>query len=89
MHSAIIAVPKPNDIDQQKWLAFSKQIDSLDGDKAVEHLADNVWQINFQLSPGAVARLVGAAEDFRLAYRILPLDADHQWIRIAAPKPAV
>jgi len=88
MHSAIIVATMSS--DQQRWNNFIAEIDRLRSPKpdplrrsvGVEQLAENVWQVNFQQNPEPLARIVSCATQCRLAYKILQLDAEPQWLRV-------
>ncbi|MGB7100940.1 MAG: hypothetical protein WBD95_19525 [Xanthobacteraceae bacterium] len=85
MHSAILTVEMPSGNYDQTWLAFSAAIAKTQGNRATRRLGPNVWQVNFQESPGALAQLVVACDQFHLPYEILPLDSAPAWIRGASP----
>jgi hypothetical protein len=89
MHSAILMVVMPEETQSGKmaWQHFSAKIAKPLADQAVEQLAYNIWQINFQASPVALAQLVAAADDFGFPYRVLPFDAAPQWILANPTKP--
>jgi hypothetical protein len=78
MHSALIAVEIQS---EQAFLVFMAAANKAKEMKGVSRLADNVWQVNFQLAPAALAALVLAADRQGLAYKILPFDAEPQWIQ--------
>lgn len=87
MHSVIIAVEMPPEMAKETWLGFlGRIIPKIEKNPAVEQIADNVWQLSVQKSPAALGYLIAAAEDFRLIYRILPFDAEPQWLR-GGPTP--
>jgi hypothetical protein len=83
MHSAIFAVDIPPDPDRQKWLRYLAVVAPKIERAAVERIAENVWQVDFQKSPAALAHLIAAADQQTLSYRILALAAEPQWIEIA------
>ena len=88
MHSAIIAVEMPDDPTRIQWATFLAAIIKTNNNKAVLRLGENVWQINFQESPGVLAVIVKAAEDLGRPYKILPLDAEPHWLPVGSdPKP--
>jgi hypothetical protein len=88
MHSTIVAVEMPDDPTRTQWASFLAGIIKTNGNKAVIRLGENVWQINFQASPISLALIVKAAEDLGLPYRILPFDAEPQWLLVGQnPKP--
>jgi hypothetical protein len=83
MHSAIVYVVMPTDpyASRQTGAVFLADIRQLEQNKSVSQLGEFVWQINFQESPGALARLVHACEQHGLPYGVLPLADAPQWIR--------
>jgi hypothetical protein len=84
MHSAIIYAvfaENPRHDERQRGAVFLGHIAKLDGNKSVAQLGEYVWQVNFRESPGALALIVAACEQLAIPYRILPLDAEPQWIR--------
>ena len=83
MHSAIFAVNMPLGPARQRWLRYLAEAAPKIERAAVERIADNVWQVDFQKSPAALAYLIAAAEQHALSYRILALAAEPQWIEIA------
>jgi hypothetical protein len=83
MHSAIFAVDMPPGPDPQNWVRYLAVVAPKIERAAVERLAENVWQVDFQKSPAALAHLIAAADQQNLAYRILALAAEPQWIEIA------
>jgi hypothetical protein len=89
MHSAIVKVVMPDDdAGKQRWKAFLASVASLQGNPAIELLGENVWQIDFQRSPAALARLVSACEQHNFSYGVLQLDAAPQWLPVdPSPKP--
>jgi hypothetical protein len=90
MHSAIVVVKMPQDSHdgRQRWQAFCTAVASLDTNDAAKRLGENVWQIDFQLNPGALALLVYSCDRHELPYGILPFDAALQWLPAGFdPKP--
>ena len=83
MHSAIFAVDMPPEPERQKWFRYLAIVAPKIERAAVERIAENVWQVDFQKSPAALAHLIAAAERQNLSYRILALAAEPQWIEIA------
>ena len=83
MHSAIFAVDMPPDSDRQKWICYLAVVGPKIERAAVERIAENVWRVDFQKSPAALAHLIAAADQQNLSYRILALAAEPQWIEIA------
>jgi hypothetical protein len=83
-HSAIVVVTPPvTDADKHRWreLTAAIEIAAPQGSRALEELGQNVWQVDFQQSPGVLARLIVACEKHDFAYRLLQFDAEPQWIR--------
>ncbi len=81
MHSAIIvAEPPQTDADKQRWQQFASMIAPLKARDGVEELADNVWLIDFQCAPSALARLIYAGEQHQFSQRILPLPEQPKWL---------
>ena len=86
MHSAIIHIELPDrSRDIESWSGFNDAVATKlrDSKKGVERLAENVWQVNFQTVPGALAWIVSTAERYGLTYKILPLDAEHRWLPVS------
>jgi hypothetical protein len=83
MHSAIFAVDMPPDPERQKWIRYLAVVAPKIERAAVQRIAENVWQVDFQKSPAALAHLIAAADQQNLSYRILALAAEPQWIEIA------
>jgi hypothetical protein len=83
MHSAIVyAVIDGNSVEwRQKIGVLLSQIARIEEEKSLLRLGEFVWQVDFQQKPHALARLVVACEQQAIPYRILPLDAEPQWIR--------
>jgi hypothetical protein len=94
MHSAIITIEMPpNSYDTsvpQAWNNFIGEVDALrsakpsplEKQKGVLRLGENVWQVNMQENPSALARLINHADQFQLPYRILPLADVPQWLPV-------
>ena len=73
MHSAIVVVEMPetpyNATSNQIWQTFiavvdraaASKPDPIDKQKGVGRLGENVWLVNFQQNPAALARVVEAA----------------------------
>jgi hypothetical protein len=80
MQKVIVVVEMPD--DQQPWLAFLAASGTVPGNEAIEKLAENVWQIDFQKSPTTFAKLVDAMKRFGLPGKILPLGAESQWLPV-------
>src|SRR5438105_2978753 len=86
MHSALFVVELPD--HEQRWQSFIAEVDRLRTQQTdplhnmpnVARLAENVWLLNFQMTPEPLARLVSAAVALRLSYGILQLDAAPQWL---------
>jgi hypothetical protein len=83
MHSAIFAVDMPPDPDRQRWFRYLGSVAPKIERAAVERIAENVWQVDFQKSPAALAHLIAAADQHDLSYRILALATEPRWIQIA------
>ncbi|WP_156928815.1 hypothetical protein [Bradyrhizobium sp. th.b2] len=86
MHSAIIQIELPDRSQRgEDWSAFNDSIATKirGSTKGVERLAENVWQVNFQIAPSALAWLVSTAERNRLSYKILPFAAEPQWLPVS------
>jgi hypothetical protein len=62
MHSAIFAVDMPPESDRQKWIRYLAVVGPKIERAAVERIAENVWQVDFQKSPAALAHLIAAAD---------------------------
>lgn len=78
MHSALIAVETEK---EQQFMVFMSVANKLKDTKGVARIADNVWQVNFQIAPAALAALVLAADRQGLAYKILPFADEPRWIQ--------
>ena len=87
MHSAIIVVEETS--ARADWSRFLDEIrKKLVDAKGVDRLGENVWLVDFQKSPVALAWIVGFADRFGLVYKILPLADAPQWLPVASdPKP--
>ncbi len=83
MHSAIFAVDMPPESDRQKWNRYLAVVGPKIERAAVERIDENVWQVDFQKSPAALAHMITSADQQNLSYRILALAAEPQWIAIA------
>jgi hypothetical protein len=77
MHSAIVVVKIPE--DQATWLPFLATVKDASAEGALR-LGENVWLVNFQAHPVALATLVKGAVAHGLTYGILQLDAEPQWL---------
>jgi hypothetical protein len=85
MHSAIIVVEPPKtESDKIRWQSFASAIAEVCKHQGVEQLAENVWLINFQEAPVALARLVAAAHQHDFSQRILQLPEQPNWIQADA-----
>jgi hypothetical protein len=89
MHSALFAVEAPADNQSPAWQNVnglwgqplrSDQPSALDDKETVQQLAENVWLVNFQMNPAALATLIYGAERFRLSYKILPFEHEPEWL---------
>ncbi len=83
MHTAIFAVDMPQETERQRWFRYLGLVAPRIERAAVEKIAENVWQVDFQKSPAALAHLIAVADQHHLSYRILALPAEPQWIHIA------
>jgi hypothetical protein len=83
MHSAIFAVDMPQETERQRWYRYLGLVAPRIERAAVEKIAENVWQVDFQKSPAALAYLIAVADQHDLSYRILALPTEPQWIQIA------
>jgi hypothetical protein len=96
MHSAIVVIKIPEllhtEAQSQRWANYVGEVDDLIKGKqeplgqqtGVARLGENVWLVNVQQNPAAVARLVYFATQYRLDYGILPLDGAPQWLPVGA-----
>jgi hypothetical protein len=93
MHSAMIVVDMPHEpatgaFSRQKWNDFIAEVDGLklpqvnrlEDQAGVRLVTENVWLIDFQQNPSALAWLVVLANRHRLPYGILQLNDPPQWI---------
>jgi hypothetical protein len=82
MHSAIVVVRMPQDTQdgRTRWRNFCADVVSLDTNPASKRLGENVWQVDFQQSPAALALLVSESAQHELHYGILPLADAPQWL---------
>jgi hypothetical protein len=89
MHSAILAVDSPSDsyMARAGWKNFAAEIAPAEGNQAVKRLGPNVWQVNFQQAPDALAQLILGCKNFGYSYKILQFDAEPQWIEQAPDNP--
>ena len=100
MHSAIVVINMPETLETKAhhpaWLAFLEATSSaaepmvaaLAEQDGVVQLAENVWQVNFQENPGALARLLSSAMHHKLSYGILQLEHAPVWHPAAfQPRP--
>jgi hypothetical protein len=69
--------------DGQRWFRYLASVAPKIERAAVERIAENVWQVDFQKSPAALAHLIAAADQHDLPYRILALATEPRWIQIA------
>ena len=83
MHSAIFAVDMPQETERQRWFRYLGMVAPRIERAAVEKIAENVWQVDFQKSPAALAHLIAVADQHDLSYQILALPTEPQWIHIA------
>jgi hypothetical protein len=92
MNAAIVVIKMPellhNETVSQKWANFIGEVDAqrqqspdpIDRQAGVGRLGENVWQVDLQQNPTALARLVYFATEFGFPYGILPLDGAPQWL---------
>ena len=80
MKSVIVAAEIP--ANEQQWLNFLGASGTVPQNEAIERLADNVWQIDFQKSPTAFGRLLHAMRQFGIRGKMLPLDGESQWLPV-------
>jgi hypothetical protein len=78
MHSAIFVAELT---DKLAWRNFSDRIRQVvtPGENALQ-LAENVWLVNLQASPTPLGWLISVAEQQKVSYGILALDAAPQWL---------
>jgi hypothetical protein len=62
MHSAIFAVDMPQETERQRWFRYLGLVTPRIERAAVEKIAENVWQVDFQKSPAALAHLIAVAD---------------------------
>lgn len=88
MHSAIVvASPPETEADKQRWQLFLASIELLKSNPAVDELAENVWLVNFEQSPAALARLLSAGQQHQFSQRILRLPDEPKWLRAEISHP--
>lgn len=92
MPSVVISIEMPPDTYDtsvpQAWHNFIADVDNLrrekpqhlDKQKGVLRLGENVWRVSVHENPSAFARLIFQADQYRLAYKILPLADEPQWL---------
>jgi hypothetical protein len=92
MNAAIVVIKMPellhDEVISQRWETFLGEVnylrrtspDPIDRQAGVGRLAENVWQVDLQQNPAALARLVYFATEFGFPYGILPLDGVPQWL---------
>jgi hypothetical protein len=94
MHSAIVVIKVQIDsdpagsINRHRWSTFITDVDALrestprplGKQQGVARLAENVWLVNFQENPAALARLVSYADQHQFPYGILQLEDEPQWL---------
>ena len=82
MHSALIVVKPPEtQAEKQRWQQFASAIAPLKQNPAVDELADNVWLIDFEQSPLALAQLLSAAHRHQFSQKTLQLPEAPKWLR--------
>jgi hypothetical protein len=81
MHSALfVATEMPQQTDWENFLtAVATKLQTA---RNIERLAENIWLVNFQISPSALGWLISLAEQRGVDYRILQLDAAPQWLPV-------
>ncbi len=80
MHSAIIWVKRSETTDQ-KWFAFAESVAKEKGILPyVQAMSENVWMVDFQAGPIALAIIVAFAEKQGIPYAILALAEKPQWL---------
>ena len=86
MHSAIFVVKMPpSPLVSTHWGGYLAGVRDL---PAIQ-LAENVWLIDMQEHPAALARLIDAAAQLNLPYMFLPLGAEAQWLPISSHPEAM
>ncbi len=79
MHSTIVLVIKPE--NDHLWERFTVRVKAVEvRSKAVERLAENVWQVNARMDLSALSKILGAAEAIGLTYRMLVFDDEPRWL---------
>jgi hypothetical protein len=79
MHSAIfVATEISQRTDWENFLTIVAT--KLKDARNIERLGENVWLVNFLISPSALAWLIALAEQRGVDYKILQLDAAPQWL---------
>jgi hypothetical protein len=64
-----------------RWGAFLTQfLGKIEQATNVWRLAENVWLVDMTASPGALGRMVAAAENQTMSYGILPFAVAPQWL---------
>jgi hypothetical protein len=81
MHSAIfVATEIPQRTDWENFLTVVAT--KLKDARNIERLSENVWLVNFLISPSALAWLIALADQRGVDYKILQLDAAPQWLPV-------
>jgi hypothetical protein len=79
MHSAIFYA-KPTS-QRADWAQFLGHVDKkTENDKTVLRLAENVWLLNLQAAPASLGWLIVYAEQYGIAYGILPFAQAPEWL---------
>lgn len=80
MHSALFVaqVPVRERADRDTFLSYI--IPKLKNPKDAQRLGENVWLVNFRLSPSALSWLVSSAERAGIVYGILPFADEPLWL---------
>jgi hypothetical protein len=80
MHSAIF-VAEINPEYESDWKNFLEFVALKNKSaRSIARLSENVWLVNFLVSPAALGWLIAGAEQRGVFYRILQLDAAPQWL---------
>jgi hypothetical protein len=80
MHSAVFVAVEP-ELKPQEWFQFIEHTNKNQLlAQFAERLAQNVWLVAFHRSPSALAFLISSADARTIAFRILPLADEPQWL---------
>jgi hypothetical protein len=81
MQRAIIYAVFPSGRNSSDEAAFLRAaVQKAEASQSVKLLREFVWEVDFQAAPDAFGLLVAGLEQRQLAYGILPLGAEPQWI---------